>query len=414
MKGFSLISLLKKKSKKIKKQNLAEIIFLLGIFALPLQICTIISQPDIYLSGQANQFNNATLYLTDIFIILSAVIFFPFKKDIKIKEKLTFAVLLILAGITVYGAAYESSWIAFKIMIALIVYLLIKNEITNPNKIKKTFLISAAFQGIIGVGQFITQESIGLSILGEPNLSSAGISKIDIGDNQVIRSYGTMPHPNILGGFLSIAIILNAKTKKHIPLIAICLAAMIFTFSRSAILSFLTATLIFGIFNARKNIKFTKKHIGLVIMFALVILITAPYLKAHFLSTTEIEERISQISPAIEMILENPLGVGFANFTNNVQEYTETKLAPWEYQPVHNVYLLTTAELGVIGIGILLFLLFHSVLSGKDKSIKYTMLALALIGLVDHYMYTLYQGQMLAVILLAMQDTTPGSPDDHE
>ena len=411
MKGFSLVSLVRKESKKIKMEDIAEAIFLFAIFILPLQIFTIVSQPDIYLAGQANQFNNAAIYLSDILVILSAVLFLPFQKKINTGNRMHLGLLCILGALIAFHSSVAIEWVVFKIATLFLLYILIKNGIAKKSRISGVFMISMALQAAASLGQFVSQDSLGLSLLGEPNLASSGIAKIDMGEDKIIRSYGTMPHPNILAGFMVVAIILNMKFKKRLPLIALCIVGLTLTFSRSGIGALILVGFIYAIFNIKK-ISSSKRMMTILIGICVIpVVVALPYLKTHFLSTTEIEARLSQLQPAVEMILDNPMGVGFANFTNYVQDYSDDKISPWEYQPVHNVYLLATAELGIIGISVILFILFNVLLSGKSKRIKYSILALAVIGLVDHYMYTTTQGQILAVLLLSMQVASRQSHD---
>ncbi|OIP80492.1 hypothetical protein AUK45_03905 [Candidatus Peregrinibacteria bacterium CG2_30_44_17] len=392
-------------------EDIAEAIFLFAIFILPLQIFTIVSQPDIYLAGQANQFNNAAIYLSDILVILSAVLFLPFQKKINTGNRMHLGLLCILGALIAFHSSVAIEWVVFKIATLFLLYILIKNGIAKKSRISGVFMISMALQAAASIGQFVSQDSLGLSLLGEPNLASSGIAKIDMGEDKIIRSYGTMPHPNILAGFMVVAIILNMKFKKRLPLIALCIVGLTLTFSRSGIGALILVGFIYAIFNIKK-ISSSKRMMTILIGICVIpVVVALPYLKTHFLSTTEIEARLSQLQPAVEMILDNPMGVGFANFTNYVQDYSDDKISPWEYQPVHNVYLLATAELGIIGISVILFILFNVLLSGKSKRIKYSILALAVIGLVDHYMYTTTQGQILAVLLLSMQVASRQSHD---
>ncbi len=50
------------------------------------------------------------------------------------------------------------------------------------------------------------------------------------------------------------------------------------------------------------------------------------------------------------------LGVGNGNFTLVMDKYSEKPLEWWQYQPVHNIYLLIVSELGVVGL--VFFILF--------------------------------------------------------
>lgn len=64
-------------------------------------------------------------------------------------------------------------------------------------------------QAIIGLLQFFSQNFIGLFWLKESIISPdiLGVAKIILNNKTLIRAYGLMPHPNILGGFLLFSII---------------------------------------------------------------------------------------------------------------------------------------------------------------------------------------------------------------
>src|SRR3989339_742051 len=288
-------------SQKIDNIKVAKLLFYGAIFLLPFQISTIIFQPDIYLSGQANQFNNATLYLTDILVILSAIFFFPkkSKKELSIGDKRITIVLatiaVIILALNFSNNVFPMHWMLFRILIFAIIYLLLINKIATQDSLTKVLILAGTFQSIIAIMQVGEQKSIGLSFLGEPNLEASNIAKI------------------------------------------------------------------------------------------------------------EINERLESIPIAISMIEGNLLGVGWQNSSNLMQQYTEEKIKPWDYQPIHNIYLLITAELGIFGIALVLFLIFYSITSGKDPTIKYALIALCIIGLFDHYLYTLYQGQVIAIIIISIQ-----------
>src|SRR3989338_5016300 len=72
-------------------------------------------------------------------------------------------------------------------------------------------IISGFFQSIVAILQFISQKSLGLTILGESifNAHDPGIAKIVINGDVFIRSYGFFPHPNILGGFLALSLLIT-------------------------------------------------------------------------------------------------------------------------------------------------------------------------------------------------------------
>jgi hypothetical protein len=78
-------------------------------------------------------------------------------------------------------------------------------------RVIQILIFTGLFQSIIGIWQFIIQKSVGLFWLKESQISPSidGVAKILIDEEMYIRAYGLFPHPNILGGFLLVSIILS-------------------------------------------------------------------------------------------------------------------------------------------------------------------------------------------------------------
>ena len=104
----------------------------------------------------------------------------------------------------------------------------------------------------------------------------------------------------------------------------------------------------------------------------------------------------------------------------HMEQYSPIALEAWQIQPIHNYFLLSAAELGILGALILIWILI-SHLSGiwglfrnskfeirNSESSNYRLLlfTILLCFLVlmqfDHYFYTLQQTQMLLWIILGL------------
>lgn len=87
--------------------------------------------------------------------------------------------------------------------------------IKNINTIKKIiftlfcFIGTGFIQAILGILQYLKQNSLGLKMLGEVDLSPTiqNVAKIVVNGQKLIRAYGTFPHSNVLAGFLFVAIV---------------------------------------------------------------------------------------------------------------------------------------------------------------------------------------------------------------
>jgi hypothetical protein len=103
------------------------------------------------------------------------------------------------------------------------------------------------------------------------------------------------------------------------------------------------------------------------------------------------------------MIILHPLGVGFNRYTLFLEEILGTAIKPWEYQPVHNIFLLIGAEMGTVALIIITILLaifikktFH------QKQIFILLIAIISLGLFDHYLLSLNQGNYLIVLVFTI------------
>jgi hypothetical protein len=65
--------------------------------------------------------------------------------------------------------------------------------------------------------------------------------------------------------------------------------------------------------------------------------------------------------------------VGAGQFVLRLSDFSENVVLPWEYQPIHNVFLLIWAELGIFGLG--LFLWWMMIIFGKNKNPNATALS---------------------------------------
>lgn len=283
-------------------------------------------------------------------------------------------------------------------------------------------IILAFFQSIIAILQFIQQKSLGISILKESIFSAydPGIAKVLINGGIFIRSYGFFPHPNVLGGFLAISLLISTayplifKDKLfHVEhyidiwsyrvLIFVQLLALLFSFSKSAILAFIIGfiTLIFGINklfhveqfkNSVKDISnvprgtlelqlkparcstwniqrivqmFHVEH--LVILMGIILLgIMLLSFNLRFFFAQPFIERLFYIK-ALQKLSPDYFfqGLGIGQFVFRMQEFFDEKLLLWQFQPIHNVFLLIFSETGIVGFG--LFMWFFVYIFWKNK-----------------------------------------------
>src|SRR3990167_538799 len=89
---------------------------------------------------------------------------------------------------------------------------LTKNRVYNLSLV--ILAISIFWQAYVMFMQFVFQKSLGLWFLGERNFSvdTPSIAHVYIFGKQLLRPYGTFPHPNVAAAFFAVGfIILSAR-----------------------------------------------------------------------------------------------------------------------------------------------------------------------------------------------------------
>lgn len=417
---------------KIKK--ILEYLVYLYIIILPWQ--TILILKENFFGNYKNQYASIGIYFSEIllFFIFFAFVFLLFlnlknKPDIKFSfsddRKMVFALLLFL----IYS--YLSIFWSLDKELALnsnlyflelaILFLILFSGLVNYDKILKSIVISSFFPSLLGIYQFFSQSFFENKFLGLTNYYSfvAGTSIIYLENlARLVRSYGSFPHPNFFAGFLIITLVasflLFLKTKNKFCLffvICLQLMALFFTFSRSAWISFALLLFFIFIYFIKEKKEFWQKNkfyfYFLIVFIISLFLIFSPFVSSRLdlesISTRRSsEERIGLLSESKNIFFENYLlGVGVSNYTLASFELYPDKNS-WEYQPVHNVFILFLVELGILGtVLFLLFILAFLNFYQKNGQLKYKLFFLIILLptlLLDHYFLSMYSGKMLFLL----------------
>lgn len=391
------------------------------ILALPFQT-------RILLSPGINEYSSFFLYGTDILI---GVVFFVWllQKDMSVFsfKKILFPLLWLILWFfvaSIFSAnipigLYKTIKVAE--FIALFAYLVSLPQTVYGNA-RVCVIVSGVFQSIIALGQFIFQRDLGLRLLGENTLSQhiAGVAKLDVWGEKVIRAYGTFPHPNVLAAFLLFCLFLiffSMSEKKSflynkfiiftIPIITL---GLLLTFSRAVIFIGVIAILCWLL-----CAKIRPWRAGGIFFLSLVVFssILFPYLAGRFsfdFQDQTISLRIFYIKNAFSFIREHSfLGVGPSQFTLAQQEIvSKLNLPVWANQPVHNIYLLLVSEAGILVIVLFFWFLYEYARSLWRKNAKtfslrlIPPLAILCMGLFDHFFFTYQQGMLLFWSSLAL------------
>jgi len=278
--------------------------------------------------------------------------------------------------------------------------------------------------GLIGYAQQSTAflDSLNMEWPGVLDPSMRGASVVELADGlRILRAYGTLPHPNILGGFVFLTLIgpaslfLINKRPNYSALILLCLGIILtgLTFSRSAwlaLISFSGTLILKSKYFERKKLFLLLSTIMLTIILTLYPLRSLVFTRVSNSATAT--ETISTVGRswlterAINMIRQHPLtGVGIGSF---IIELSNTAVTGAPIEPVHNIFLLVTTELGVVGlilmIGLFIFIALNIFKAKSPQAIlaSATLTGLGVISLFDHYLWTLAPGRIMLGLALGL------------
>lgn len=294
---------------------------------------------------------------------------------------LIFSEISIITGTNIHASFV---WL-LKLILGLTVYLTFSRLQLNKEQFRLIFYglaITIVFEGLLSIGQFLHRGPLGLPWIESLQKIDATKISVDINGNTFFRSVGTFSHPNILSTYIGIILpfclilfsLSNGKFLRKILFSALVLGliALVLTLSRwGIIVSLFSISLTFflsfkflkpllaKIFHFKINKNFLKiSFISCLIIFVLIL--SNPFISSRFLSFYPDERstktRLELISQALYVIAHNPFGIGPSTFpiylANN--DFTNSSVSQRYLSPVHNFYLLTASENGILSILIIL------------------------------------------------------------
>lgn len=384
----------------------SDLLFLLVIASIPIQLGRHFFFPYSYVLGLPIDYRSLIIYVSDFTIVfyLGAFIWENHHSLKSIAKKLKAFIIIVLAfdayifaDSILFSQSKEASLIfiaktiIFSLFTIACAITLSKKEIAKKSVTLLKILLEIE-SGIL-IMEFFLQRSLGLTILGERSFdtTTTSIAHVDLLGNQLLRPYGTFPHPNVAAAFLVFGLIIFLGSKrgkiKYIFPSVLTLIGLAATFSKSAIFALAVAL----------GILFAKRKGLILIAFCLSLIAFLVLKNTPDSSLPTISERMVLIQKSLDISLVNPLfGVGSNNFIlelsrANLFSVSQIRLL----QPVHNIFFLILAENGIIGLLLFTALLFV-VLKSVDTKIKLALFVSILIfGSIDHFLWTLQQGQLL-------------------
>lgn len=421
-----------------KIQKVCNYLLYIFVFLIPWQTRYIYNL--ITLNGEVFEYGKLSFYLSELVLILLIIFSIIYIKQANLsKEKVSKAsliifVFLLVVIITFLGAINQRLYFygLIKLMEAVVLYFLFTKIKFDYLKLRIAFIISMFIHSILGIYQFFSQSVWASKYLGiaEQISSQGGVSVLEGGFGRLLRAYGGFSHPNIFAGFLVIAILfligihLN-KNKKLILfyfILTILFSSLILTFSRSAFLALFLSLFILFIYSISKKVK-VKKVLSVLIILLLISSINFILFSDFFKTRIQQQERLELKSSAERVVLRNQalsllnenwfLGYGINNYVLVVHKNIDKTLNVWDYQPVHNVYLLILVELGILGFlsytSLLIFSLYKAFSSNNLNKfiLGLIILSIIIINFFDHYFWTYWSGLIITFLIIALINKSP-------
>lgn len=430
---------------RFDSKRIAEILIQGVVLSIPIQLGRHFWPSWSLLLGRRIDYLSPTVYFVDC-LIVAAVVFacssflsMPDKQRRRIvnaqrKYFMVYALSAVLVFINIITSlAWQVSVAAWiHVMLFGFVAWYIATHANQKTQYLRLLIVGGVCSAVLAIGQFALQHSIGgvFWFVGERlfTIDTASIARAHIcmpftGSCQLLlRSYATFPHPNVLAAYLGIVLFLFVT---HIPnvfgkkptgsyrpfiiglTIMFLILALITTMGRATFVVVLFL-LLWWYMEQKQYSGFAKTIVAGVAIFCIVSALSFLPLRVADESVV-VRQRLNQIS--VRVIARHMVsGVGLGNFVITLPRETSSVFFTG-IQPVHNVYLLAISELGVLGIvgWIVLCVMWwrrtqNYFRAPRPESALFLALILAMgaLGLVDHYWWTLEQGQLLASVVFGL------------
>lgn len=337
--------------------------------------------------------------------------------------------LFILYSLLLSFFAFDSSLAVQhteRILLGFLLFFLFTIGPVDPMRALWAVVLGSVPVSMLGLWQFFSQSTFASSVLGLSQYAVQDAGTSIIASDHIgrwLRAYGSFSHPNVFGGYLALvlmsALLLYRTSGRwgrvvlHAT-VALQTGALFFTFSRSAWIASGVGVFVYLFTNFCKgnsSLLFRKGEGHLSAIYPLISCVSV-FMLCAFIYFPLVQTRMSGASVnEVASITERVDGYGQARqlFQNNVWfgigpgQYTRALIAEypdnpgWWYQPVHVVPVLMLAEVGFVGLMLLLFVCVSFVrLRTSDfiRSLLFVLYCLPLL-LLDHYVWSSYIGLIL-------------------
>ncbi len=423
---------------RLSRTRLSNHLVLLILLVLPFQTRWIFN--DLTIAGQPWEYGRMSLYAVEAMIMAASALRGTIQLDARLDAFLRPTILFL--GALMIGASFSQNiTLAFSAILhasaAAALFALLLDERTDPAQAASAFVFGLLVPSVLAWYQVVSGLSPASTYFGLASHDAAtlGASVVETVTNRVLRGYGSLPHPNIFGGYLAIGTVVSAwlaaKGRRAGYVLPVLAATLVVTFSRSAwIATFVGLSVAIVLLRNKfpspskgegQGEVYGRHQPGIVpiafVSLWLVILVVATFHAPIFtrfdptarLEEKSITERTSEYPLWPEVIKTNAFtGVGAGNYTFSLATLYPGKDI-WFYQPLHNAILLFLAETGLLGLLVAARFVQVFVTFLRDRRSSPGLIpalsvlaALLVLGSLDHYLWSLWPGMSLVAVGLAI------------
>ncbi len=427
-------------------------LFYLTILLLPTQLAYHHWTEFSMILGRNVDYLVPTIYVTDIFVIGTLVAYGIHKRNrilyvagrtvrnfLATPHTNTYILLFFIIFVFINTVLSKNisvtlfRWLKFAELALFVLY--IKHAGVHIRTSLLFLMVGLSLTSSLAVVQTILGHSVGgvLYMFGERTFTvdTPGIARFSLclpfrlTCREILRGYGTLPHPNVLAGMLASSIpavllllpVLRASEvhknyrilwEKGVRIFFMVsgFLALIVSFGRSAIFVTCIGIVVSLTFLIRRHAYRTRFMIialGVILALIFLLILRINVQDESFVLRRDLNRAavsIWQTSPFV--------GVGLGNFLTQLPHVYAARTI-FFLQPVHNIYLLVLSEGGFVGLSFFvygIYALFRVIRHLKKRSIRngffWAVISMLILGFIDHYALTLQQPLFLCALYVGL------------
>jgi len=348
-----------------------------------------------------------------------------------------FALFIVLTSVVTLSRVATGQWWIEVILLAACAWTLHAKRV-DGRRIAMWFAISLIPHAALAIWQYVLGNVAEMKWLGIAAQSpeSLGVAVVEHDDVRILRAYGGFPHPNILGGWMAVGLVVVlqlaawAQTKWRALLWSLCAGlfgiVLPVAYSRSAwlaaalgVMSWLAVSVV--VQKRRPDESFSTQFAVLALISAIALGGAVAFSqRAHILARTDATQRIEvksvqtrsqSLMDGWKLFLAHPLvGTGPNAELAALSSACDAKCRE-PLVPPHNVFVLALVNVGLVGAVLLLSGLWLSRRRWKLASIPLFASLLPLLFF-DHYLWSTWSGLCLLMIVMVLSQQTR-MPEEH-